>query len=51
MINFRGFGFYISDGFGVGRSAKSETFGNEPLAEEELFEIRRFEVWGFKLYF
>jgi len=41
------FGLCIQDSFTRGSSGRCDTFGNPPLASRELFEILRFEVYGF----
>jgi hypothetical protein len=44
------FGFCLEDDFAVGSSGPCETFGNEPLASEETFDVLDVEVWGFLSY-
>jgi hypothetical protein len=41
------FGLCIRDSFSYGTSGSCETFDNPPLASQGLFEILRFEVYGF----
>jgi len=41
------FGLCVADDFRRGSTGRCETFRNEPLTEEEQFEILDLEVWGF----
>lgn len=45
------FGLCLEDDFSVGSSGPCETFGNEPLASQEHFDILDLEVWGFMTAF
>jgi hypothetical protein len=45
------FGLCIEDDFRVGTTGKCETFDNDPLCEEERFEILNVECWGFTTAF
>jgi len=45
------FGLCLADDFSVGSSGPCETFGNEPLASQEHFDILDVEVWGFTTAF
>jgi hypothetical protein len=41
------FGLCLEDDFSVGSSGSCETFGNEPLASQDHFDVLDLEVWGF----
>jgi hypothetical protein len=41
------FGLCIQDSFSRGSSGRCDTFDNPPLASREVFDILRFEVYGF----
>jgi hypothetical protein len=42
-----GFGLCVEDNFRRGSTAQSETYENEPLCPDHLFEVESFEVYGF----
>ena len=42
-----GIGFCVDENFSRGSTARSETFENEPLCPDPLFEVEGFEVYGF----
>ena len=42
-----GFGLCVEDNFRRGSTARSETYRNEPLCPDHLFEVEGFEVYGF----
>lgn len=42
-----GLGLCVEENFARGSTARSETFENEPLCPDPLFEVESFEVYGF----
>jgi hypothetical protein len=42
-----GIGFCVEENFSRGSTARSETFENDPLCPDPLFDVESFEVYGF----
>lgn len=41
------FGLLLEDDFASGCTGPCETFGNEPLCSESMFQVATLELWGF----